>query len=120
MSDTASSDEDAIFAVDNDAVVAPPQQPVGTYNSPSKDDSDTEDDGGDDEEDDDGAGGDDNVEDVDDNNDEDDGNDNDDESTSELDSWRQVHAQLVQAVSIAREAVAAKELQRRFWLESSN
>ena len=52
--------------------------------------------------------------------DENEDNENDDDdtgSTSELDSWKQVHAQLVHALSIAREAVAAKKLQRRLWLE---
>jgi hypothetical protein len=38
-------------------------------------------------------------------------------SQNELDSWRQVHEQLTNAVIIAKEAVAAKKLQRRFWLE---
>jgi hypothetical protein len=53
----------------------------------------------------------------DDHDDDNDDDEDDDESISELGSWRQVHAQLVEAVSIAREAVAAKKLQRRFWLE---
>jgi outer membrane biosynthesis protein TonB len=36
---------------------------------------------------------------------------------NELNAWRQVHEQLANAVIIAKEAVAAKKLQRRFWLE---
>jgi hypothetical protein len=34
-----------------------------------------------------------------------------------LEAWRQVHAQLLRAVTMAREAVAAKKAQRRFWME---
>lgn len=36
---------------------------------------------------------------------------------SQLEAWRDVHTHLVHAVGIAREAVASKKLQRRFWLE---
>lgn len=34
-----------------------------------------------------------------------------------VESWRQVHSHLVEAVQVARAAVAAKRAQRRFWLE---
>lgn len=43
--------------------------------------------------------------------------DEEEHSQTELDAWRQVHEQLTNAVIIAKEAVAAKKLQRRFWLE---
>ena len=44
--------------------------------------------------------------------------DEDDQSIqTELDAWRQVHDHLSRAVAVAEEAVAAKKLQRRFWLE---
>ena len=43
--------------------------------------------------------------------------DEEEHSQNELDAWRQVHEQLTNAVIIAKEAVAAKKLQRRFWLE---
>ena len=56
----------------------------------------------------------DDVADVDEDEDEDDG---DSGVQNTVDAWRQVHAHLVKAVNIAREAVAAKKLQRRFWLE---
>lgn len=38
-------------------------------------------------------------------------------SQNELDAWRQVHSHLTKAVAVAREAVAARKIQRRFWLE---
>ena len=41
----------------------------------------------------------------------------DDLSNNELESWREVHGLLIKAVLVAREAVAAKKAQRRFWLE---
>ena len=40
------------------------------------------------------------------------------ESQSQLEAWRQVHAALVHAVLVAKEAIASKKLQRRFWLET--
>lgn len=36
---------------------------------------------------------------------------------SPLEAWRQVHSHLIRAVTVAREAVAAKKAQRRFWME---
>ena len=41
----------------------------------------------------------------------------DDLSNNELESWREVHGLLTKAVLVAREAVAARKAQRRFWLE---
>ena len=41
----------------------------------------------------------------------------DDLSNNELESWREVHGLLIKAVLVAREAVAVKKAQRRFWLE---
>jgi outer membrane biosynthesis protein TonB len=43
--------------------------------------------------------------------------DEEEHSHNELDAWRQLHENLTNAVIIAKEAVAAKKLQRRFWLE---
>lgn len=37
--------------------------------------------------------------------------------SSQLQAWRQVHAHLIRAVTTAREAIAAKKCQRRFWME---
>ena len=49
---------------------------------------------------------------------EDDDDDDDNQSSqNELDAWRQVHSHLTKAVAVAREAVAARKIQRRFWLE---
>jgi hypothetical protein len=36
---------------------------------------------------------------------------------NELDAWREVHGLLTKALLVAKEAVAAKKVQRRFWLE---
>lgn len=36
---------------------------------------------------------------------------------SELESWRQVHSTLIEAVKVAEEAVAAQKAQRRYWCE---
>jgi hypothetical protein len=38
-------------------------------------------------------------------------------AASELESWRQVHGSLIEAVKVAEEAVAAQKAQRRYWLE---
>jgi hypothetical protein len=38
-------------------------------------------------------------------------------STDLLDAWRQINDHLTSAVLISKEAVAAKKLQRRFWME---
>jgi hypothetical protein len=38
-------------------------------------------------------------------------------STDLLDAWRQINGHLTSAVLISKEAVAAKKLQRRFWME---
>ena len=40
------------------------------------------------------------------------------EQQSQLEAWKEVHASLTEAVLIAREAIASKKLQRRFWLET--
>jgi hypothetical protein len=39
------------------------------------------------------------------------------EGTKDLEAWREIHKELTNAVLIAKEAVAAKKLQRRFWME---
>jgi hypothetical protein len=38
-------------------------------------------------------------------------------AASELESWRQVHRSLIEAVKVSEEAVAAQKAQRRYWLE---
>lgn len=43
--------------------------------------------------------------------------DNTNPSTALLDSWKQIHGQLTKAVLISQEAIAAKKLQRRYWME---
>ena len=40
------------------------------------------------------------------------------EPQSQLEAWQEVHASLTRAVLVAREAIASKKLQRRFWLET--
>jgi hypothetical protein len=58
------------------------------------------------------------IEEEDDDEEEEEDDDDDDQSSqNELGAWRQVHEHLTKAVAIAREAVASKKLQRRFWLE---
>ena len=42
----------------------------------------------------------------------------DDAQQSQLEAWKEVHASLTKAVLVAREAIASKKLQRRFWLET--
>lgn len=42
----------------------------------------------------------------------------DDSQQSQLEAWKEVHASLTKAVLVAREAIASKKLQRRFWLET--
>ncbi|KAL3936114.1 MAG: hypothetical protein SGBAC_008496 [Bacillariaceae sp.] len=37
--------------------------------------------------------------------------------TETLEGWKQVHTQLIDAILVAKEAVAAKKLQRRYWME---
>ena len=44
-------------------------------------------------------------------------NSSSDEMISELDSWRQVHRTLINAVIVAEEAVAIQKAQRRYWLQ---
>ncbi len=44
--------------------------------------------------------------------------DADDAQQSQLEAWKEVHASLTKAVLVAREAIASKKLQRRFWLET--
>jgi hypothetical protein len=41
----------------------------------------------------------------------------DEESQVEVEAWKQVHEHLTNAVIVAKEAVAAKKAQRRFWME---
>lgn len=43
--------------------------------------------------------------------------DDDDNPQTPIEAWRQVHSHLVRSVAIAREALAAKKAQRRFWME---
>ena len=40
------------------------------------------------------------------------------EQQTQLQAWKEVHVTLIHAVLVAREAIAAKKLQRRFWLET--
>ena len=39
------------------------------------------------------------------------------EEDGDLDSWREVHRTLIEAVKVAEEAVASQKAQRRYWLE---
>ena len=57
------------------------------------------------------------IEEAEDDDDEEEEEGDDQSNQNELEAWRQVHEHLTKAVGIAREAVAAKKLQRRFLME---